>query len=102
MMWHAPQNSYFCGKDFVAHHPCATEYEYWCATNEVFPTSVLMGVQWYRGMQPPLLRRSRTRTSSTIDGGGMPGGGHLPGCLGGDLGRRGTATMSQYDGKGGV
>jgi hypothetical protein len=24
----------------VAHHPCATEYEYWCATNEVFPTSV--------------------------------------------------------------
>jgi hypothetical protein len=35
----APQNSYFCGEDSVAHHPCTTEYVYWCATNEVFPTS---------------------------------------------------------------
>jgi hypothetical protein len=35
----APQNSYFCGEDSVAYHPCATEYEYWCATDEVFPTS---------------------------------------------------------------
>jgi hypothetical protein len=23
----------------VEHHPCATEYIYWCATDEVFHTS---------------------------------------------------------------
>jgi hypothetical protein len=34
----APQNAYFCGEDSVEHHPCATEYIYWCATDEVFPT----------------------------------------------------------------
>jgi hypothetical protein len=37
----APQNAYFCGEDSVEHHPCATEYIYWCATEEVFPTSVV-------------------------------------------------------------
>jgi hypothetical protein len=35
----APQNAYFCGEDSVEHHPCATEYIYWCATDKVFPTS---------------------------------------------------------------
>jgi hypothetical protein len=35
----APQNAYFCGKDSVEHHPCATECIFWCATEEVFPTS---------------------------------------------------------------
>jgi hypothetical protein len=37
----APQNSYFCGEDSVEHHPCATEYIYWCTTDEVFPTSAM-------------------------------------------------------------
>jgi hypothetical protein len=35
----APQNAYFCGEDSVEHHPCATECIFWCATEEVFPTS---------------------------------------------------------------
>jgi hypothetical protein len=36
----APQNAYFCGEDSVEHHPCAIECIFWCATEEVFPTSV--------------------------------------------------------------
>jgi hypothetical protein len=42
----APQNAYFCGEDSVEHHPCATEYIYWCATEEVFPTSVPTAVSF--------------------------------------------------------
>jgi hypothetical protein len=41
----APQNSYFCDEDSVEHHPCATEYIYWCATDEVFPTSDIVTTQ---------------------------------------------------------
>jgi hypothetical protein len=41
----APQNAYFCGEDFMEHHPCATECIYECATEEVFPTSILPSEQ---------------------------------------------------------
>jgi hypothetical protein len=33
-----------------------------------------MGVQWSQGMQPPLLRRSPTGESSTVDVGNVGGG----------------------------
>jgi hypothetical protein len=63
----------------------------------------LMGVQWRRGMQTPLLRRrSRTHASSTVDGGDVRGDGGLLGRLFGDRRRRGAAPTSRDGGKGGV